>query len=111
MAGLPQGDLAIVDLRKLDGYVLDEMHPRGRHKARVFAAALGLRRADADWLRSAILAGILGAEAHEESGDRFGGRWRVDLVLIRRGRNARVRTHWLLPADGSPPRLVTCYVL
>lgn len=111
MVVLPQADLAIVDLRKLDGYVLDETHPRGRHKARVFAAAFGLRRADAGWLRSAILAGILGAEAHEEPGDRFGARWRVDLLLTHRDRSARVRTHWLLRADGSPPRLITCYVL
>ncbi|WP_367268233.1 DUF6883 domain-containing protein [uncultured Thiohalocapsa sp.] len=38
---LPNADQAAVDLDKLRGYCLNPAHPRGRHKARVFAAALG----------------------------------------------------------------------
>ena len=111
MPRLPNAEAAIVDLRKLTGYVLDHTHPRGRHKARVFAAALGLRSSDAAWLRDAILAGVTGTDAWKEAIDLYGARWRVDLTLTHGGRVARVRTHWLLSPDGSPPRLVTCYVL
>ena len=39
---LLNGDRAIVELVKLRDYSLSETHPRGRHKARVFRAALGL---------------------------------------------------------------------
>jgi hypothetical protein len=38
MAGLRNGERAILDIRKLEKYCLDAAHPRGRHKARVFRA-------------------------------------------------------------------------
>ena len=50
---LPNGDRAIVDIAKLRDYCLNAGHPRGRHKARVFVAALGLTVADADGLADA----------------------------------------------------------
>ena len=34
---LPHGEAAIVDPQKLTGYCLNLEHPRGKHKARVFA--------------------------------------------------------------------------
>jgi len=34
---MPDGDAAIVDRQKLTGYCLNPEHPRGKHKARVFA--------------------------------------------------------------------------
>jgi hypothetical protein len=111
MPRLPNAEAAIIDVRKLDGYALDPTHPRGRHKARVFAAALGLGRGDAPWLRGAVLRAVPDLEAVEELKDGYGVRWRIDVPLTRGGRVATVRTHWLEPSDGSPPRLVTCYVL
>ena len=36
---LPNAENAYVDLRKLADYCLDSEHERGKHKARVFAAA------------------------------------------------------------------------
>ena len=47
---LPNGDRAIVDIRKLADYCLNPSHPRGRHKARVFRQAAGLQQDDAAWL-------------------------------------------------------------
>jgi hypothetical protein len=52
---LPNGDEAVVDLRKLEDYCLSPSHPRGRHKARVFREALGLQQSDAAWLRNVLL--------------------------------------------------------
>ena len=40
-AKLPHGDLAMIDVRKLEDYLLSEVHPRGRHKARCFVWRLG----------------------------------------------------------------------
>jgi hypothetical protein len=45
----------MVDIVKLRDYALSQSHPRGRHKARVFLAALGLTAADAAELRTALL--------------------------------------------------------
>jgi len=47
---LPNGERAFVDMAKLRDYSLDPAHKEGRHKARVFAAALGLTRNDVDYV-------------------------------------------------------------
>ena len=53
--GLPNGNRAVVDIKKLRDYCLNPHHEDGKHKARVFAAALGLGRVDAKWLRERLL--------------------------------------------------------
>src|SRR5215467_6961546 len=50
---LPNGERAIVDIRKPQEYCLNPQHPRGRHKARVFAS-VGIREAEAEELRTAL---------------------------------------------------------
>lgn len=40
---LPNPERAIVDIAKLKDYCLDTEHEDGKHKARVFAAVLGVR--------------------------------------------------------------------
>jgi len=52
---LPGGDRAIVDIAKLRDYSLSPAHPRGRHKARLFASVLGLTQEDAEFLREQLL--------------------------------------------------------
>jgi hypothetical protein len=51
---LPNAERAFVDIAKLRDYSLDPVHPEGKHKARVFASALGLSRSDV-WLREQLL--------------------------------------------------------
>jgi hypothetical protein len=52
---LPNAERAFVDIAKLRDYSLNPDHKEGKHKARVFAAALGLRIEDAEWLRDKLL--------------------------------------------------------
>jgi hypothetical protein len=59
---LPNGEGAIVDIRKLQEYCLNAQHPRGRNKARVFAS-VGIRQADAEVLRTALVVAASNAEA------------------------------------------------
>jgi hypothetical protein len=108
---LQNADRAVLDIGKLENYCLDETHPLGRHKARVFRSALGVGVVDARWLREAILRGILVAEAQPLESDRFGTRYGVDLLLQRQGREAMVRTAWILAEPANLPRFVTCWVL
>ena len=51
------------NLVKLSRYCLSPDHPRGRHKARVFAAALGFTVADAPELRDLLSAAVQGENA------------------------------------------------
>jgi hypothetical protein len=55
---LPHAELAVVSAAKLRDYVLNPAHPQGGPKARVFAAVLGLTRADWQYLRRQLLAGV-----------------------------------------------------
>ena len=52
---LPNAHRAVVDVMKLRDYCLNPRHEDGKHKARVFASALGLNETDAEWLRDRLL--------------------------------------------------------
>ena len=111
MPPLPFGDLATIDIRKLEDYCLNPQHPRGRHKARVFLQALGIQRRDSEWLRQCLLDAARTQEAVEHEADSYGQRWRVDVALSRQGKSAMVRSLWIVSAGGGAPRFVTCWVL
>ena len=51
---LPNADQAIVEIAKLRDYSLNTQHPEGKHKARVFQAALGFTAEDAVQVRELI---------------------------------------------------------
>jgi hypothetical protein len=108
---LPNADAAIVDVTKLEAYVLNDEHPRGRHKARVFLASLGIRRTDAAWLRPALLDGVQSHPALRLEADQWGERWQVDVSLRQKHRRAIVRTVWIIRSSEDIPRLVTCWIL
>ncbi len=59
---LPNGELAVVDIQKLRAYCLNPHHPRGRHKARVFAS-VGIQESGVEELRTALLRAAREAEA------------------------------------------------
>ena len=111
MSRLPNAASAELDIRKLSDYCLNPVHPRGRHKARVFRQALAVTHDDAAWLRGAILAALPDAEADELERDEYGARWRADVRLSRQNRQAVVRTVWMFRDGERFPRFVTCWVL
>ena len=95
---LPNGAKASVDLRKLEHYCLDPLHPRGRHKARVFREVLGVHASDASWLRKVLLQAARTGEATHTATDDWGDHWRMDVGVTRQGRSAVIRTAWLVPS-------------
>jgi hypothetical protein len=107
---LPNGERAIVDIEKLSGYCLNSQHPRGRHKARVFAS-VGIREPDAEELRSALLAAARDGDASLGTANPYGQRYIVDFDLVRQGRTVRIRSSWIVELSGGLPRLTSCYVL
>ncbi len=108
---LPGGDSALVDIAKLRDYCLDPQHPRGRHKARVFAATLGLAQTDAEFLRDALLRAAREADALVGESDEYGERFTVDFELNRGNRRAVVRSAWIVLRAETMPRLTSCFVL
>ena len=108
---LPNAEQAMVDIVKLRDYALSTSHPRGRHKARVFPAALGLTAADAEELRTALLESAKTGDAVRGTSDEFGTGYTVDFEMIRSTGRARVRGSWIVRMDDDRPRLTSCYVL
>lgn len=108
---LPHAGQAFVDLAKLRDYSLCKKHPEGKHKARVFSAALGLNAGNAEWLRTQLLAAVREEDCQPGRRTEFGQRYTVDLTLRRGGHEARIRSAWIVRADENFPRLVSCYVV
>jgi hypothetical protein len=108
---LPGGGRAFADIAKLRDYSLNPHHPEGKHKARVFHAALGIRIEDAGWLREKLLKAA--RELPCEIGPRsvYGQRYTIDCTVSRNERTARLRSAWIVRGNEDFPRLVSCYVL
>jgi hypothetical protein len=108
---LPNADRAVVEIEKLRDYCLSSSHPRGRHKARVFVIALGITADNAEELKRAILSAITTEEARPTERDEYGQRFIVDFSMRRQGKEAVVRSSWIVRSGENYPRLTSCYVL
>jgi len=108
---LPCGDRALIDIAKLQDYCLNDLHPRGRHKARVFASALGFTDADADVLRQALARAAREGEAQEADRDDYGQRYVLDFAVTGPKGQAIVRSSWIIQQGEDFPRMTSCYVL
>ena len=107
---LPGGDRAIVDREKLVGHCLSVDHPRGKHKARMFARVLGFNAEYADELREALLEAAAGNDATVSHADRYGERYVIDFVVSGPRGTGTVRSTWILLRGDDRPRLTSCYV-
>ncbi len=108
---LPNPERAVVDVAKLRDYCLNPHHPRGRHKARVFAAALGLKTGDAEFLRSALLGAAVNAMALPTEKDGYGQRYVLDFQMTGPKGQAIVRSSWIVLRKENFARFLSCYVL
>jgi hypothetical protein len=110
MTLIPNGRRAFIDPIKLTGYVLDPAHRTGRHKARVFAAALGLSREHASVLGEALLSAAETADAVLEHQNRHGAHYAIEFIMTHGERSASVRSLWTIRSGEDFPRFVTAFV-
>ncbi len=107
---LPNGKRAIVDIRKLRDYCLNPDSPRGRHKARLFAAALGLTAEDAPRMRATLREIARTGDAKRGEVDLYGQRYTIDFEMVTEVGKAMIRSGWIVLRGKTAPRLTTCYV-
>ena len=107
---LPNSDKAVVEIEKLRDYTLNPNHPVGKHKARVFKAALGITLKEAEWLRDRAFGIAVRNEAKAGMASVFGEKYVIDSVLEHKGRSAVVRFTWIIEFGTDFPRLTSCYV-
>ncbi len=112
---LPRGTEAFGVRDKLIGYSLDPTNEVGGPKARGFERILGITIEDIDYLEGAIQTGILVVPVRTVRDNPPHGINCVILAPVRgrgeqSGRVVNIRTVWLIPDAGAPPRLVSAYL-
>ena len=108
---VPNAERAFIDVSKLRDYALNPTHRVGGHKARLFATLLGMNSNDTEALQQILLNVFQTQEATLGELDEYGQRYVIDFMLIWQGRQATVRSAWIIRPDEDFPRLVTCYPL
>jgi hypothetical protein len=111
MAKLSNAENAVVEMRKLRDYCLSPEHPRGRHKAKVFASALGLTAEDSEELRQDLLFAAVSEEATPAEKDEYGQRYMLDFEMSTKVGSATVRSGWIVRSGEDFPRFTSCWVL
>jgi hypothetical protein len=103
----------VVEAAKLRDYCLNDAHPRGRHKARIFRSRLGLTAADIETLGQALLDAATNRQddLQPSLADEFGQRYVLDFGLTTATGTATVRSAWIVLAGEDVLRLTSCYVL
>lgn len=107
---LPNGDRAVVDIEKLRGYCLNPTHVKGKHKARVFKAALGMTEDDAGRLREVLLNVARTGEARQGKLDAFGQHFVIEFPMFGPRGDVTVRSAWIILSGEDVPRLINCYI-
>ena len=108
---IPNAEHAIVDIRKLRDYCLNPQNEEGKHKAHQFYVKIGMRVDNAEELRDALLQAILTDDAKLGKNDVYGQRYTIDFTLHWHGRQATIRSGWIINRGSEVPRLVTAYPL
>lgn len=108
---LPNAERAVVDIAKLRDYSLNPAHEKGKHKARVFRAALGFTEADAERLRQLVIDAALNSDAAPGAPTPYGKRFTVDFQVPGISGSVTIRSAWIIRNDEDFPRLTSCYIV
>ena len=101
-----------IDTDKLTAYALNVDHPHGKHKAYVFASALGYSRDNYQGLVNQICGTVLFLDATLVKNNAYGQHLRVDIEITGPlSKTAIVRTGWLIEPDSDTAVLTTLFVL
>ena len=104
---LPNAGIAIVEERKINGYLLSPEHPRGAAKA-AFFARFGFLPIEWTVLRDALIEHANSNMIYERASTPFGDVFEVNgRIKSPDGRNPWVRVVWFIRTGEEIPRLVT----
>jgi hypothetical protein len=106
---LPNGEFAIIPMEKLTGYCLNPNHVSGKHKARVFASALGITANTASDLRELIAQAAVEGEVIQQDSTEFGQLYKVDWIISNQ-KSIMLRTLWEITPEQPNPRLVSAFI-
>ena len=100
-----------IDERKFVAYALDPEHPKGKDKAEVFRTVLGYHQGNYELLLEKIKESLADYPVVPGIEDKYGKRFSVTLrIMGELGREAPVRTAWILGPSEAKPRLTTLWI-
>ncbi len=103
------GHHAVVPIDKLLNYCLNTEHPSGKHKAKVFASALGVTTQNAEILRELAKRAAVEEEVVQQADTRFGQVWKVDWA-VPNDEEIILRTLWETTSTAPNPRLISAFI-
>ncbi|MGC1306958.1 MAG: DUF6883 domain-containing protein [Phormidesmis sp.] len=109
IAKLPNGSRAVISIEKLLGYCLNPEHPSGKHKAKVFASALGITSKNVEDLRELIVRAAIEGEVAQQTSTQFGQLWKVDWAVPSYDQII-LRTLWETTSASPLPRLISAFI-
>jgi hypothetical protein len=103
---IPGSESATVGDDRIVTYVLNEEHPKGKHKARVFKA-LGYTSANADVFTEVILSQVATVEGEFKKDNKYGGEnWEAVVQLPTTTGEVDLPTYWEV-RPGKPPKFLS----
>lgn len=106
---IPNADRAVIDPRKLHGYLLSRSHQVGRFKA-AFFLALGYSPEDWRRLEADLRSEHLTQDATAEARTSYGRKYTIRATLVGpSGDSADILSVWFVRRGEEFPRFVTAY--
>ena len=108
---LPNAHEAIVERRKITGYLLAFEHPEGGGKAEFFTQ-FGFTAGEWEALAKALTSHAKTHPVSSAAESKYGTKYRVDgPMLCPNGQSPSVRAVWIIDRGATVPRLVTAHPL
>lgn len=108
---LPYGEAARLEqiARKVETYSLNTKHSKGRHKARLFKAKLGITIENKEVLIAALLNKAVEGEAKFTEATAYGEKYQIDFSMTTVTGTSVVRSAWVIDFGTQYPRLPSIY--
>lgn len=108
---LPEKEKADIPHAKLTNYLLSEMHPVGKSKAKLFKV-MGFNDNNVDLLKQGLIDIAMSEEVVDIISSEHGVKYIVDGFLKTPSRSSiKLRTIWIIDKGHVHPRFVTAYPL
>ncbi len=105
---LPEAASASAPQDKLQGYLLNHEHPRGKEKAHVINQVLGYNVENWETFQKKLLTEVQKSPVTKTVSTQFGERYTVPVILYgRKDRFLRLNTVWQIDTGGKDPHFIT----
>jgi hypothetical protein len=108
---IPNYSNAYIDEEKIYGYCLNEEHPIGKHKAKIFDNLLNINHTNGSMLIQALKFAAENNNAFFVKETNYGNYYNIDFILENEHRQYTIRSSWIIRRNEDFPRLITCYVI